>query len=302
MNTRLLAAMGLALAVVVEAREVQFRFAPADGLECDQHVRRETIREAGIAGPEQQTIAEGMVHVVARRTESGWELTAIIRSSRMMVNGKEIDDPVTKLMVGKPIVYDLRPDGSLRDIRGYDSLMEDIRKNFPPQVQTIMQRVASPEMLRVREEAEWNGRVGNFLGKTVKAGDVWEGVDDFPLPTGDIRFTSLTAFPKIEERGERTLVTIRFAYAADAAAARPLLERVLKDLTPDGGGPAPRIGEATIRGGGERIVDARTMSMPSERIWRVIHFPVEVRGVGTAMAVRHDRTEYRNVCAGDPPR
>jgi hypothetical protein len=302
MKKGLLALVSLALASVAGAKEAQFRFAPADGLECDQHIRRETIREAGIGGPEQTTVAEGVTHVVNRRTEAGYEITAIIRSARMTVNGKQVDDPFTKVMIGKPVVYDVRPDGSLRDIRGYEALMEDVRKSFPEEIQETMLKVFRPEMLHAREEAEWNGRVTSFISKTVKVGDVWEGVEDFPLPSGAIRFTSLTAFPKIEERGERTMVTVRFAYEADPTAARALLTDVLKSVMPVSAGPAPRIGETSLRGGGERIVDARTMNMPSERVWRDIHFPVEVRGVGTAMAVRHDRTEYRNECAGDPPR
>ena len=117
------------------------------------------------------------------------------------------------------------------------------------------------------------------------------------MPTGPITYHVITRFPQIKRQGPQTLVTIRFSYDSDAKAVGQLAERVAKDLSsgiPNAASlPAPKIGPVKITGQGERVVDARTMFIVSEKLQRIVQFPIEVPGQGKVVQTVQESKQYQ---------
>jgi hypothetical protein len=166
-----------------------------------------------------------------------------------------------------------------------------------PEVQKALATAFSPQALRRREEAEWRGRITDYVGRTVKAGEQWKSQSQYGLPTGPINYHVLTRFPQIKRQGAQTLVTIHFSYDSDAKAVGQLAERVAKDLSshmPNAASlPAPKIGAVKISGKGERVVDAQTMFIVSEKLQRILQFPMEVPGQGKIMQTVQESKQYQ---------
>lgn len=275
---------------------VEFRFAPADGLECDQHYNSSVIKDVGDAAPRREDTTESITHLKFEKVAQGYRVTATTKSWQMKRDGKPVDHPMTKLLIGREIVLDVGADGVLKNVHGYDDLLKDMMTTLPPEAQKAMAGVLNAEMMRNREIAEWNGRIAGFVGKNAEEGDVWEGEDEFSLPTGPIKFTSLTQFSRIDVRDGRPMVTINFAYAADGKAAKKMMEHVQQGLSPMGAEIPTTAAEPTIRGGGERVVDASTMNIEREKVKRVISAPLQMPGGSQAVMTRTETKEYAFKC------
>jgi hypothetical protein len=191
---------------------------------------------------------------------------------------------------------DLDSEGKVTDLHGYDAVIKDLLAALPPETRQQMEKVLTVESFRERETADWKGRVADFVGLEVEQGQVIESDTEFPLPSGALKFKTLTRFSKIENRGGRPMVTIHFAYAADGAGAKAMMERVLKDIAGLNNGLEFKVDEPTVQGGGERVIDASTMTIETETIARTIAMPMDVPGHGKAVMVRTESRTYRNTC------
>jgi hypothetical protein len=93
-------------------------------------------------------------------------------------------------------------------------------------MQSALAPSLSADALRQKEIDEWDARIGDFVGKRVEQGDVWEGEGEFASPAGPVKFASLTRFSKVESRGGRPIVTIDLAYAVDGVLVQKAMELV----------------------------------------------------------------------------
>ena len=80
---------------------------------------------------------------------------------------------------------------------------------------------------------------------------------------------------------------------SDVEAALKLAKEVIKGVSNVPLPAMPQNGEAKITGYGERIVDARTMFILSEKLKRIMYFPVEVPGQGKIIYTRSESKEYQ---------
>lgn len=291
----ILGSLGL-IASAQATAAVEFRFAPPDGLECDQYYKSRVIKDLGVAAPRRADATESVTHLKFEKVAQGYRVTATTQSGQMTRDGNAVDDPITKVLIGREIVMDIGSDGVLLEVHGYDEFLKDLMATLPPDAQKALAGTLNAEVLRNREIAEWNGRIAAFVGKTVNEGDVWESEDEFTLPTGPVRFTSLTEFSRIDVRAGRPMVTINFAYAADGDAARKMMETVRQGLSGLGAEVPSILSEPTIHGGGERIIDASTMTIEREKLNRVISAPFDMPDGSRAVMTRTEDKEYVFKC------
>lgn len=272
------------------AQEARFTFAPPDGTEYRQMLKSTVVTEVG--KQRMESIDESVTAVRIARGPDGYRIRATPTSFRTIRNGVIVQNPVAQSMVGHTLTYNVATDGSLQGIDGFEQLFEKMKASLPPDVQGTLGALLDPEMMMNREAAEYSARFEDFAGKKVKVGDVWESVNEFPLPTGTVKFTTLSTFPAIKVEGDRLLVTIRFQYESDSEALKKLMDRAGDVVGEAAGVRSPKTGEVRIAGQGERVVDARTMLIQSERIKRVITAPLQTRDGRTQVQARTETKEY----------
>ena len=280
----------LGAVVTAAAQEAQFVFAPTDGVEFKERVKSTVIQEVGAHRIE--TVNEGVTAVKITKLPGGFRLTATPISIKATRNGQEVESPVTKFMIGHTVVYEIAADGTLENISGFEELIEKMKQGMPAEMQRALLPLLNLETMMNREAAEYQGRYGTFVGKKVKVGDSWVSTDEFPLPTGPVKFNSITTFPAIKQDGDKLLVTVRFQYDTDSEAVKSLMNQAGKAIGDAVTTPVPKVEKATIKGAGERILDAKTMLIQSEQVKRVITAPVEMPDGTKQIQIRTETKEY----------
>lgn len=268
--------------------EVTFAFAPPDGLVCHERRRQVVRKDAGPSGGTTEDVTDAVVrHRIERRAE-GWRLTMTTLSAETTRNGTPVSDPLTAVLVGRDLRYDIGPDGSLARVEGLDELRTAVRATASPDLASMLQAMLEPAVLIERERTEWQRRITDLVGRRVRAGEVWEGRAELTGQAGTLPVVTLTRFSRIEPRGERIVVTVDFAYAADAETARRQLEGTSE--------AAPRrrarrdSSSPTVVGSGSRLIEAGTMTVLHERLRQVAVGTTELPGAGRT---RIERTDLR---------
>ena len=289
------------LAMVVNADAVEFKFAPADGLECEVTVTSSTIQDAGELAPVKKQSNVGVSHRKYRKTDGGYQITETTKSVEMTRDGKRISSPMVDAALGSVVVWNIGADGAVASLDGYDQLVKKMLSSAPVESRSVLEKSVTADALRNRDIAEWNGRIAEFVGLEVNEGDLVEGKSEFAIPGGAIEYHSLTRFSKIEVRDGRPIVTINFSYDADGDAVKTMMDRIVKDVASIGDHPPAgldkvKLTKPTISGGGERIIDASTMVIEREKITRVISMPVTVSEGVSATVIRKETKEYTYNC------
>lgn len=268
--------------------EITFAFAPPDGLVCQERRRQVARKDAGSAGGTTEDVTDAVVRHRIERRPDGWRLTMTMLSAETTRNGTPVSEPVTAALLGRDLVYEIAADGSLRRVQGFEELRTAVRATASPDLAPVLQAMLDPAVLAERERTEWQRRIGDLVGRRVRAGEVWEGRAELTGQAGTVPVVTLTRFTRIEPRGERTLVTVDFAYAADRETAR----RQLDGAAP----PAPRGRERrapsppAVVGSGSRLIEAGSMTVLRERLRQVAVGETELAGVGRT---RIERTDLR---------
>jgi hypothetical protein len=137
-------------------------------------------------------------------------------------------------------------------------------------------------------------RIGLFVGRAAKIGDVWTSTEEFTLPTGEA-IVSYTATKFVEKVKCEThdCVRIQFSYTSDADALGDIAEKVVNDAADAGGVPQLKaeMSGTTITGEGERIIDPATMLIYHETISRTMKMQMDIPGKGKIMVTGQETRE-----------
>jgi hypothetical protein len=272
-----------------------FRFNPPDGTTYVQTLRTNKTTSLGTLGTRTDVI-ESRTKVVIAKSPRGYSLVARPLSATMTRDGKKVDNPIFSALSEVVTTYELNPHGQILAVLGFDTLLSKMKASLPPNAPQALSSVFSEEALITKEKAEWNGRIGSFVGRKARIGDVWTSTDRYNLPTGgSIEFYSATKIAgKAKYRG-RDCVRVQFAYNSDAGALKSFTGKILKDLARSMKAATVRLGagSASITGGGERLIDPATMLIYSETLTRTIKLPMVVPGQGTLPATVQEKRAYR---------
>jgi hypothetical protein len=233
--------------------EATFNFAPPDGLHLVQKMKEYSHDRTGNAEPLVET-RESVSDILWQHTPDGYTMTVTLRSMKYELDSKLYADPKARLLLRKPITYRISKSGELLAIEGYEeAVIEGVKQHIPERMQQQLIREVRPQNLEAQDRADWRRRHDKFIGKTVHQGEKWE-VTDTPEPAlGNLKLDSLTRFPEIHAESGRTLVTIDFQYST-------------VDTVRDGSSPTRTGNVPLMKVKGERVVDASTMLVVSEKI------------------------------------
>jgi hypothetical protein len=262
----LCAALFILFAGCSSDKEYRFTFSRQDGETYVQKLSTARERHTGAETIEMEdTLSE--TRVTCRKTKEGWNLESQPLNTMMMKNGEEIKSPLFALLLKFIITYQFDSSGVLKDVKGYDKVLEAVNSKYSPEIAENLSKLLNIETLKQREISEWKGRIGYFLGKEFSIGDTWEYDTDYTLPNGvKISYKVKTRFKEKVQRNNVTCVLIEQTY--DSAG---------EGSTDRGGkGSDQDHGSAFIKGTVTRIIDPVTMRIYSEETKRTIHMETEM--------------------------
>jgi hypothetical protein len=271
-----------------------FRFNPPGGIAFVQTNKTTKVKEMGSSGKQTDEI-ESKTKIVMKRTPRGYSAIFTPISATMVRDGKKVDNPILAVLQKIIVTYEVDADGQLKTISGFDKLEKQIKEIFPPEEAASLASVISEQAMINKEKAEWNGRIGNFVGRTIKLGDVWTSTDDFALPTGGaVTFYSATKFANRVKCGARDCLHIQFSYNSDANALKDFVGKMISDFSKAAGDSQIKTGISGVEivGGGERLIDPNTMLIYSETVTRTMKIPMEVPGQGRVITTMKEKREY----------
>ena len=274
-------------------QEFEFRFNPPDSTAFLRTSKTTKVQSMDSLDTRTE-VTEGTERVIITKTSGGYSVASTSISASMTRDGKNVDNPFLSLLRGITVTYDLDADGQLLAVHGFENVITKMKETFPPEAVKSLAAVLNEDALINKEAAEWNGRIGGFIGRTAKIGDVWTSTDEFPLPTGEaITSYSATKFVEDVKCGSNDCVRIQFWYNSDAGALQGLVGEMASDIAESAGAPqlAPEISGASIIGEGERIIDPATMLIYSEKASRTMKMQMEAPGRGKVMVTSQEMRE-----------
>lgn len=282
---------------LLEGSQFRFTFNPPDGITCTVTSSISKIKEFDEIDKKQVDQGEMTSIVSIHKNPQGYTMNNKLTSVQMTRDGQPIPDPISLSMKDLEIIYHLNLQGHIMNIDGYDRLIEKIKSNFPSLPPTIM-NVINEDALINEEITEYNGRVGDFIGKDFQIGDVWETESEFQLPDGNIMdFFVTTKFIKMQPCANTQCVRIEYNYDTDAEGFSDLVEGVIQDLK----NQSEKIedmhfSEITMFGDGMRLIDPNTMLVYEEQMNRTMQLPVEVPNKGSVQVRMIENKKHTYKC------
>ncbi|MBN2419941.1 MAG: hypothetical protein JXL81_11185 [Deltaproteobacteria bacterium] len=228
-----------------------------------------------------------VTRVTCKKTADGWDIESQPLSRTIMRNGKEIKNPLLDLLSGFIITYKIDKDGYLKDIKGYEKVAEAARSQYPAEVVEGISSMLDIDAIKQREEAEWNGRIGDYLNKEFSIGDVWEFETPYILPNGvKLTYRVKTRFKELVMHKNIKCVLIEQAYDSTGEGISDLINDVAQSVTTaeednkkDMSLNESRI-TSLIKGKVTRLVDPATMNIYKEDAERIIHMEMDMPEAG----------------------
>jgi hypothetical protein len=167
------------------------------------------------------------------------------------------------------ITYQLDNSGILKDVLGYDRVLEEANSQSSPEVAEYLSKTVNIEAIKQREITEWKGRIGDFLDKKFSIGDTWEHDTAYPLPLPNgakISYRVKTLFKEKVQQNNVTCVLIEQTYDSAGQGS----------IEGEGNHPEQDQDSASIQGSVTRLIDPATMRIYREEVKRIINMETEM--------------------------
>ncbi|NLD37588.1 MAG: hypothetical protein GX654_12040 [Desulfatiglans sp.] len=247
-------------------REFRFTFDRQDG---ETYVQKLSISREKGTGADSMEMEDTLLEtrVTCRKTIEGWDIESQTLNTIMLKNGEEIKSPLLDLISKLTITYRIDSNGNMKDVIGYDRVLEAVKSQYPPEVAENVSAGINIDAIRQREFSEWKNRIGDFLGKKFSIGDRWVHDAFYTLPNGDkISYKIKTIFKEKVQKNNVTCVAIEQTYDSAGESS------TVKDKKhPEHGQES-----ASIKGTVTRLIDPATMRIYKEEVKREIHMFTEM--------------------------
>lgn len=282
------------------AAPVKFTFAPPTPLTYVEEsvTRRATIISGQDAGDEEATVR---IKTTVTKEGEGFKISAEPQSSVLTRGGKPVKDKVWDVLSATPVTYHLDPAGKLKSIEGYAGVLAAASKVASRDVRKTLEAAMSEKSLVEKETAQWNSRIGDFIGREAVRNSVWVTEGVYPLPGGTAaNFFVVTLFDRVLEQDGRKLARLRFFLTADRDTIQTRVNDMARDVVKGVPRPRPLINPPgfAISGQGERLVDPATMIVYSEKSTREILVSLPGRDKDSAIPVLIQETRQSKMLPG----
>lgn len=266
-------------------KEFKFAFNRKDG---ETYIQKLSISRERHRGPTDiqmdDTLSEA--RVICKKTSDGWDIDSQPISRIMYQNGKEVKSPLLALLTEFIITYRLDKDGEIKDVVGYEKVLEAIDSRYPSGVAEGLSSSLDVTTLKQREFSEWGRRIGDFLNKEFSIGDVWEDEKPFILPNGvEMTYKVKTQFKEMVQHKDIKCVLIEQTYDSTGKGMSDLVSDVAESVIKEDGnkkGVSLEGSKVTtsIKGKVTRIIDPSTMNIYKEEAERTINMEMDIPGAG----------------------
>jgi hypothetical protein len=247
----------------------------------------------------QTEVIDTRIEIHIKGTEAGYDFIMKPLYTKSTRDGQPVDNPVFGLLTKMRPVYHVDSAGQIVSIDGFNKLADLIAESVPPDMAPQMQAILSEETLVNGEITEWNGRIGDFVGAVVEAGDVFYSEAAVALPMGgSATYYSVIKIMETVQCGEKQCVRIGYSYNSDPEGLKQFMGDFFEEFAAaiDSSGVDVSVSGAEVTGEGERLVDPATMLIMSETVTRTIKMQVDVSGeepvYGTVVEQREYKYEY----------
>ena len=261
-------------AIAADPETIKFRLEPAVGSAYEAATTH--TREVDLGDGKRTDRSVGKVKFFADKLQDEYRIKATTTETRIERDGQAILSPMLTANIGVELIYEFDSDGKLTTIRGYEGILEQLKKMLPAPFVAQMTPLFNSEGLRKRDIATWNARGGHLLGKEVKIGDVETKTEPFALPTGGTVQTNVeTTFAGWVDCGPGPegvagrCVRIEYKYSTDEGA------------------------KAKLTGEGEKIIDPATLRVYSESSVKRLSGELEVPNKGKQQVSLVETQEYK---------
>lgn len=267
-----------------EYETIKFSFSPGENI---SFLQRLTIIKEKDMGDKGRQLDESLstVKITITKTESGWDVLAEPKSISMKRDGEEVNNPIVNLLSSAVITYKLDSDGNIIDVDGYEPFIEGISKQVTPEVFEQLAPILNIEAMKSKEIAEWNGRIGDYVGAEVQIGDSIVADVPYQIPNGTtINYSIQTNIAALVPCGENKCVRIEQRYDSEAdnlaKMAGEVMSNVSDAIAPEKQKSSSDSNTAIIRGDVVRVLDPETMLVYEEESIRTIAMEIDIPGAG----------------------
>ncbi len=255
-------------ALAADPETVKFRLEPAVGSAYEAATTH--TREVDLGEGKRVDKSVGKVKFFVDKHADEYRLKATTVETRIERDGQPILSPMLTANIGVELIYEFDSDGKLTTIRGYEGILEQLKKMLPAPFVTQMTPLFNSEGLRKRDIANWDARGGHLLGKEVKIGDVETKTEPFALPTrGTVQTNVETTYAGWVDCGSARCVRIEYKYSTNEEA------------------------QAKLTGKGEKIIDPTTLRVYSETSVKRLSGELEVPNKGKRQVSLVETQEYK---------
>lgn len=276
------------------AETVTFHFAPPDGTNYVQTLI--TVREKHLEGVTDQTDrSEAKTAVSIKRSGDEYLIAATPLSNTMTRDGKAVQDPISALLHGLSITHVIDANGQVKEIRGYETLAERMSKGLPPEIVKALAPLLNEKTMVARETAEWNGRIGEFAGKTITIGEPTDTEVPFRLPSGEsLKYYMRTTVRGLEPCPAGMCARIEMTYNSDASQLGKAVGKTIVNLAAAAGKDLPdtKVTQSDVSGSASRLIDPKTMLLYGEKLARSVTMQMTVPGKGKVPTRMSETREY----------
>ncbi len=267
-----------------ENDKIKFSFAPGEYVSFIQKLTIIKEKDMGSNGM-QRDESVSTTKITIRKTQSGWNILAEPKKLSMKRNGKKINNPIVSLLSSAIITYKLDSDGNIIDVDGYGQFIERFSKLVPPKIFEQLTPMLNIEALKRKEFAEWNGRIGDYVGAVVQIGDSFLVDVPYQIPNGlTIHYNVKTHITALVPCGDTECVRIEQSYDSQAdnlaKMAGEVVSNVSEAVAPNRHQSSQERNTMIIKGNVTRVINPETMLIFGEESYRMIYMEMNTPNLG----------------------
>ena len=198
-----------------EGDHFKFRFNPPQGLSYLVITRSEKETIKGGSG-NQIDAGESTCLIELEKSKSGYLMYQTSQSLTLSRDGKEFEDPILNALLNNRITYELDLNGKMLDVKGYDRIIDEVKKSAPEEIFSRLSVIFNEEVIKLRDMADWKGRIETFIDLDINIGDIWTLENPFKLPNAEILkvYSAYSFMEKVNIKGV-DCIRIKGAYSSN---------------------------------------------------------------------------------------
>lgn len=250
-----------------------FKYNPPDGTTYQESYSLTRTKEFDAVKKQTEEI-NGVVSYTVKKTEKGYILKALPVSFDVKRDGQTAPESITKPVLEARYALVLDQKGQFLSIDGVEDIVKKMKENMPADSPQEVMGLFTEKAVTDKEKAEYDDRIGSFIGKQFQVGQDWISQNQYTLPDGKtIDYITIGVIREKVSCGQAQCVKIDYKYNANPAELKEFIESVYKDL-PEGELKKVELNGIKFSGGGKRLIDPKTMLIYAEETTRLIELPV----------------------------